>query len=291
MWTFPRDCIAWAHQLSQHTPCLCFRSKNAARAARTPHCPTWCRALGASDIPSAPFRQTLPPQDHLVSLSTSSVFMFARLAGLVVSAVSFGCMKILSACALCWLWRLCSHWMEWKVNTTQRSFWTNDMQDVFAAKPKRKQENNDGMELIIRVQCKCTRQISTAQYLVQVSPLTNWVVGGTWGKIQQRSSSSLFCERPLFSSFYMGKDVQSLTLSIQHFICLPRSHPSVKLIGFLIVLQTFVSLNQKKKKPNKQTILSECWRGVHFLHWDFVLTEICVCLHMEQKVYMQPSGE
>ena len=31
---------------------------------------------------------------------------------------------------------------------------------------------------------------------VQFTPLTDWVVGGTWGTIQQRSSSSLFCRRP-----------------------------------------------------------------------------------------------
>ena len=31
---------------------------------------------------------------------------------------------------------------------------------------------------------------------VQFSPLTDWDVGGTWGTIQQRSSSSLFCRRP-----------------------------------------------------------------------------------------------
>ena len=34
---------------------------------------------------------------------------------------------------------------------------------------------------------------------VQVNPLTNWVVGGTWGAIQQRSSSSHFCRRPSWS--------------------------------------------------------------------------------------------
>ena len=28
------------------------------------------------------------------------------------------------------------------------------------------------------------------------SPLTDWVVGGIWGTIQQRSSSGLFCKRP-----------------------------------------------------------------------------------------------
>ena len=31
----------------------------------------------------------------------------------------------------------------------------------------------------------------------QFSPITDWVVGGTWGTIQRRSSSSLFCRGPL----------------------------------------------------------------------------------------------
>ena len=33
----------------------------------------------------------------------------------------------------------------------------------------------------------------------QFSPLTDWIVGGTWGIIQQRSSSSLFSRRPLWA--------------------------------------------------------------------------------------------
>ena len=32
--------------------------------------------------------------------------------------------------------------------------------------------------------------------MVQFSPLPDWSIGGTWGTIQQRSSSSLFCRRP-----------------------------------------------------------------------------------------------
>ena len=32
-----------------------------------------------------------------------------------------------------------------------------------------------------------------------VSPSVDWVVGGTWGTIQQRSSSRLFCTRPLWA--------------------------------------------------------------------------------------------
>ena len=37
-------------------------------------------------------------------------------------------------------------------------------------------------------------------YSVQFSPFSNWVVGGTWETIQQRSSSGLFCRRPLWAA-------------------------------------------------------------------------------------------
>ena len=40
---------------------------------------------------------------------------------------------------------------------------------------------------------------------VQFSPLTGWVVGGTWGTIQQRSSSCLFYGRPLWVLPWAGK--------------------------------------------------------------------------------------
>ena len=38
-----------------------------------------------------------------------------------------------------------------------------------------------------------THQFSSVQF----SPLTDWVIGGTWGTIQQRSSFNLFFRRPL----------------------------------------------------------------------------------------------
>ena len=34
---------------------------------------------------------------------------------------------------------------------------------------------------------------------VHFNPLTDWVIRGTWGMIQQISSSSLFCRRPLWA--------------------------------------------------------------------------------------------
>ena len=42
------------------------------------------------------------------------------------------------------------------------------------------------------------REISASVSSVQFSPLTDWVVGGTRGAIQQRFSSSLFCRRRLW---------------------------------------------------------------------------------------------
>ena len=49
---------------------------------------------------------------------------------------------------------------------------------------------------------------------VQFSPLTDWVVEGTWGNIHKRSSSRLFLQEALVDSSGMGRDVRSLMLSI-----------------------------------------------------------------------------
>ena len=43
------------------------------------------------------------------------------------------------------------------------------------------------------------RNLSFKLWSVQVSTLMDLVVGQTWGMIQQRSSSSLFCRRPLWA--------------------------------------------------------------------------------------------
>ena len=55
--------------------------------------------------------------------------------------------------------------------------------------------------------------------------MTDWIVERTWGKIQQRSSYSLFLQETLVLSSGMGMDVHSLMLSIQHFLCWPRRRP------------------------------------------------------------------
>ena len=47
--------------------------------------------------------------------------------------------------------------------------------------------------------CKHIWQICVLMCVVQFSPLTDNVVGWIWGAIQQRSSSSLFCRRPLWA--------------------------------------------------------------------------------------------
>ena len=43
----------------------------------------------------------------------------------------------------------------------------------------------------------------------QFSPLTDWVAGGTWGTIQQWSSSSPFNREAILSSSSMGRNVHS----------------------------------------------------------------------------------
>ena len=59
--------------------------------------------------------------------------------------------------------------------------------------------------------CSDTNQFSFGQFI----PSTDWVVMETHGTIQQISSSSLFCGRPSREL----PAVQSLTLSVQHFLC------------------------------------------------------------------------
>ena len=57
-------------------------------------------------------------------------------------------------------------------------------------------------------------------------PWPTGLSGGTWGTIQQRSSSSPFCRRPLWAVSGTGRDVHSLILSIQHFLCRPWHCPT-----------------------------------------------------------------
>ena len=56
---------------------------------------------------------------------------------------------------------------------------------------------------------------------VQISPLTYWVIGG--GGYKRDNSAEIpfqfFLQDTLVSSSGMGRDVHSLMLSIQHFLC------------------------------------------------------------------------
>ena len=55
---------------------------------------------------------------------------------------------------------------------------------------------------------------------VKINLVTDWVVWGTRGTTQQRSSSIFFfLLETLVNSSGMGTDVHSLMLSIQHFFC------------------------------------------------------------------------
>ena len=57
------------------------------------------------------------------------------------------------------------------------------------------------------------------------SPSTDWVVGGTRGTIQQRSSSSLFCGRLSWAVLAWTGRSTLWRLPIQHLLCRPRRRP------------------------------------------------------------------
>ena len=84
----------------------------------------------------------------------------------------------------------------------------------------------------IRLESSCVPPVNTVQHgglidsliSVQFSSIP-WPIGssgGTWRTTQQRSLSSLFLQEAVTSSFGVGRDVHSLMLSIQHFLCRPR---------------------------------------------------------------------
>ena len=65
---------------------------------------------------------------------------------------------------------------------------------------------------------------NVAETEVQFSPLTDWVVGGLGGGGEDKRDDSAetllqsFRQEAIVSSSGMGRDVHSLTLSIQHFL-------------------------------------------------------------------------
>ena len=87
--------------------------------------------------------------------------------------------------------------------------------------------------MIFRVTCLCRRSsfpfflftwLGWKHQLVQYSSVQSLDRSGrrgTWGTMQKSSLSSLFCRR-LVNSSRMGRDVHSLRLFFQHFLCRPR---------------------------------------------------------------------
>ena len=63
---------------------------------------------------------------------------------------------------------------------------------------------------------------------VQLGPLTSWVVGGGkgGGEVMMDSSTEIlfqsFLQKAVVSSSSFGRNVHSLTLPVQHFLCRPR---------------------------------------------------------------------
>ena len=69
----------------------------------------------------------------------------------------------------------------------------------------------------------CYRNITDCS--VQFCPLTDWVVVGDMRDDSAEILSQSFLQEALVSSSGMGRDVHSLMLSIQHFLCRPRRRP------------------------------------------------------------------
>ena len=93
---------------------------------------------------------------------------------------------------------------------------------------------------------------------VQFGLLTNWVAGGTWEMIQQRSSSTLFffffLRDTIVNSSGMGTDVHSSTLFIRHFLCWHTDNLCFDLL--LFKQSTLPSLWQMLLTSYKQLLLT-----------------------------------
>ena len=63
---------------------------------------------------------------------------------------------------------------------------------------------------------------------LRFSPLTDWVVGGNMTDDSAEILFQSFLQEALVSSPGMGRDVHSLMLSIQLFLCRPRRRPASK---------------------------------------------------------------
>ena len=80
--------------------------------------------------------------------------------------------------------------------------------------------NNNAVSCIL---CSCHWFSS-----VQSSPLTDWVVVRTRGNDSAEILFQSFLQEALVSSPGMGRDVHSLTLFVEHFLCRPRRLPPTK---------------------------------------------------------------
>ena len=100
---------------------------------------------------------------------------------------------------------------------------------------------------------------------VQFSPLTDWVVGGTWGTIQQKTSSSLFCRRPLWAILaWTGMSTRwccpSSIYSADHGVASPSRCPE----GWF-------------------------WRGCRGV-WHVRTMQVSVSWHLAEEVPVDPQG-
>ena len=63
---------------------------------------------------------------------------------------------------------------------------------------------------------------------VQFSPLTNWIVGRDMTDDSAEILKQSFLREAIVSSSGMDRDVHSLMLSVQHFLCRPRRRQPFK---------------------------------------------------------------
>ena len=73
--------------------------------------------------------------------------------------------------------------------------------------------------------------------VVQFNPLTVWVVWRTWHLTDDSAKILFQCflQEATVSSSGMGRDIHSLTLSIQHFLCWPQHHPPSKVLWRMVL--------------------------------------------------------
>ena len=85
----------------------------------------------------------------------------------------------------------------------------------------------------------------------------DWVIGGGEGMTDDSAEILLqyFMQEAIVSSSGMGRDVCSLMLSIQHFLCQPQCHPS-SMVAWQMVLER---LRVAKRGPHGRHLLAAWW--------------------------------